>query len=56
MELLKDSMKEANSVMVSEVAELGPPPSWCVVCGTGGLVMGAPCALGTPPSVGRVSP
>src|SRR3954463_9107258 len=50
MELLKDSMKEANSIMVSDVAELGPPLSWCVVCGAGGLEMGAPSA---PPSVGR---
>src|SRR4051812_3962158 len=56
MELLKDSMKEANSVMVSDVAELGPPPSWCVVCGTGGLAMGAPCTPGAPSSVGRLSP
>src|SRR4051812_34026565 len=31
MELLKDSMKEANSVMISDVEELGPPLSWCIV-------------------------
>src|SRR3954465_12450831 len=56
MELLKDSMKEANSVMVSDMEELGPPLSWCVVCGAGGLAIGAPCAPRAPQSVGRFSP
>ena len=56
MELLKDSMKEVNSDMVSDVEELGPPLSWCVVCVAGGLSMGAPCAPSAPPSAGRFSP
>ena len=41
MELLNDSMKAANSVMVSDAKELAPPLSWCGICGAGGLAMGA---------------
>ena len=53
MEPLKDSMKEANSTMVSELEELAPPSSWSGVRGVGGLATGAPSAL---PSTGRFSP
>ena len=58
MDLLKDSMKVANSVMVSELEELAPSPSWgdalfhCIR-GVVGLATGAPSAC---PSTGRFSP
>src|SRR4051812_33506708 len=48
MELLKDSMKVANSVMVSELEELAPPPTWSGIGGVGGLATGAPCAPSAP--------
>src|SRR4051812_13392987 len=44
MELLKDSMKVANSVKLSELEELAPPPSWSGIGGVGGLETGAPSA------------
>ena len=56
MELLKDSMKEANSVMVSDVEELAPPPSLCGISGVGGLAFGATFAPSAPPTTGRFSP
>ena len=63
MELLKDSMKVANSVMVSELEELdlAPPLSWsgAVFCGVGGVAgsrTGAPSAPSAPPTTGRFSP
>ena len=56
MELLKDSMKEVNSDMVSDVEELGPPLSWCGISGVGGLAFGATFAPSAPPTTGRFSP
>src|SRR3954465_12319963 len=50
MDLLKDSMKDANSVMVSDVEELAPPSSSCGICGVGVLASDAPCAPSAPPS------
>ena len=63
MELLKDSMKVANSVMVSELEELelatSPPWSGSVFRGVGGMVgtaTGAPSAPSAPSTTERFSP
>ena len=60
MELLKDSMKLANSVMVSELEELelAPPPHWsgAVFRGVGGMVGLATGASSAPSTTGRFSP
>ena len=60
MELLKDSMNLANSVMVSELEELelAPPLSWsgAVFSGVGGVVGLATGAPSAPSTTGRFSP